>query len=152
MQNIDFSSHIFPPGLYYRATSKNCRKSLPVAAAAPRKLRAFSSDLTGGNETGLRDSSPAPTPPKWGWSLSARSFPLTLGLMLLQPNKWGICLQHKRIGMMGRGVGDVDVTRQTDVPLYYPSSSSSLPCVLETRREIDHCPICVLPIIAEMCY
>lgn len=34
------------------------------------------------------------------------------------------------------GLGGVDVTRQTDVPLYYPASSSSLPCVLETKRKI----------------
>lgn len=37
----------------------------------------------------------------------------------------------------GGGLGGVDVTRLTDVPLYYPASSSSLPCVLETMRKID---------------
>lgn len=41
----------------------------------------------------------------------------------------------------GGGGGGVDVTGQTDVPLYYPASSSSLPCVLETRREIDDFPL-----------
>lgn len=44
----------------------------------------------------------------------------------------------------GGGGGVVDVTRQTDVPLYYPASSSSPPRVLETRREIDDFPIGVL--------
>lgn len=34
---------------------------------------------------------------------------------------------------MAMGVGGLghDVTRQTDVPISYPASSSSLPCVLE---------------------
>lgn len=47
--------------------------------------------------------------------------------------------------------GGVDVTGQTDVPLYYPASSSWLPCVLETRREIDDFPFGVFTFIAEMC-
>lgn len=47
--------------------------------------------------------------------------------------------------------GGADVTRQTDVPLYYPASSSSLPRVLETRREIDDFPIRELTFIADMC-
>lgn len=66
---------------------------------------------------------------------------LTLGLTVLQPNKWGICLQQKRIGMTGgeRGgwVAVGDVTRQTDVSLYYPESPlHRLTCVLETKRDI----------------
>lgn len=50
-----------------------------------------------------------------------------------------------------KGGGGADVTRQTDVPLYYPASSSSLPRVLETRREIDDFPIRELTFIADMC-
>lgn len=51
----------------------------------------------------------------------------------------------------GWGGGGVDVTGQTDVPLYYPASSSWLPCVLETRREIDDFPFGLLTFMAEMC-
>lgn len=156
VQSIDFPSHIMY--VAFLPVNTNTHTNLTHTAsiygshakiAANRKRGSGGALVTAGVLNTA--ASPATTPRKWDWSVSVRSFSLTLGLMVLQPNKWGICLRHKRTGMRGGWEGGVDVTRQTDVPLYYPASSSSLPCVLETKRKIDDFSLGVLMLITEMC-